>query len=72
MTNLLQQAFEKAASLSDDLQDQIGQEVLEEIEGEACWDETLATTQDKLEILAERAEKEYLAGKTVEMGFDEL
>ena len=72
MTKLLQQAFEKAASLSDDLQDQIAQEVLEEINGEARWDQTLATTQDKLEILAERAEKAYRGGKTSEMGFDEL
>ena len=72
MTNLLQQAFEKASSLSDDLQDQIAQEVLEEIDGEARWDQTLAATQNKLELLAERAEKAYRAGKTKEMGFDEL
>ncbi len=72
MTNLLQQAFEKAASLSDDLQDQIAQEVLEEIDGEARWDQTLAVTQDQLDILAERAEKAYHSGQTKEMGFDEL
>jgi len=72
MTKLLQQAFEKAASLSDDLQDQLAQEVLEEVDGEARWDQTLAATQDKLELLAEKAEKTYRAGKTKEMGFDEL
>ncbi|MBM4050238.1 MAG: hypothetical protein FJ279_34515 [Planctomycetes bacterium] len=72
MTKLLSQAFERAARLSDDLQDQLAQELLEEIEWESRWDETLARSQDKLERLADSAVQEYRAGKTKEMGFDDL
>jgi hypothetical protein len=69
MTNLLKQAFEKAATLSDDLQEQLARQILEELEAEARWDATLASSQDKLDQLAEKAEREYRAGKTKEMGF---
>ena len=72
MTKLLTEAFEKASSLPEDLQDQLAQEFLEEIAWEARWDETLAGSQDKLDRLAEKAGQEYRAGKTKEMGFDEL
>lgn len=72
MTKLLTEAFERASSLAEDLQDQLAQEFLEEIAWEARWDQTLAGSQDKLDRLAEKAEREYRAGKTKEMGFDEL
>jgi hypothetical protein len=72
MTNLLSQAFEKASSLSADLQDQLAQELLEEIEGESRWNETLENSQDKLEKMAEKAAREYREGRTKEMGFDEI
>jgi hypothetical protein len=72
MTHLLSQAFEKASSLSDELQNQLAEELLDEIEGESKWDETLASSQDKLEQMAEKAAREYREGKTVEMGIDEL
>jgi hypothetical protein len=72
MTKLLAQAFEKAAGLPDDIQDQLAEEMLEEIEWESRWDHTLANSQEKLERLADRAAREYRAGKTKEMGFDEL
>ncbi len=68
MTKLLAQAFEKASSLSEELQDQLAQELLEQLSWEAKWDETLAASQDKLDRLAEEAEREYRAGKTKEMG----
>jgi hypothetical protein len=35
-------AFQKASELSEDLQNQHAQELLEEIEGEAQWDSALA------------------------------
>jgi hypothetical protein len=72
MTNLLTKAFEKASTLPDDLQDQLAQELLEEIDWEARWDSTLNGSQERLELLAEKAEQDYRAGKTKEMGFDEL
>ena len=72
MTNLLTQAFQQAAGLPENLQDQLAQEVMEEIEYERRWDKTLAESQDKLDQLAEKALAEYKAGKTKEMGIDEL
>lgn len=72
MTNLLSQAFEKAAKLPESLQDQLAEELLEELGGESRWDETFANSQDKLERLAEKAARQHREGKTKEMGFDEL
>ena len=72
MTRLLTQAFKKASELPDDIQDQLAEELLEEIEWESRWDDTLARSQEKLDELAGKAEREYHAGKTQEIGFDEL
>ena len=72
MTKLRAQAFERAGQLPQDLQDQLAQELLEEIEWESCWHRTLASSQEKLERLADKAEQEYRAGKTRELGFDDL
>jgi hypothetical protein len=72
MTKLLNHAFEKASGLPEDLQDQLAREFLEELEWESRWDETLASSQEALERLAEQAEQEYQAGETKEMGFDDL
>jgi len=68
MTKLLTRAFEKASTLSKDLQDPIARELLEEFEWEARWDQTLSRSQEKLDHLAEKAEQEYRAGKTKEIG----
>ena len=72
MTKLLAEAFQKASRLPKSVQDQLAQELLEEIEWESRWDETLAKSQDKLDRMADKALQEYKAGKTKEMGFDEL
>jgi len=72
MTKLLTRAFRQASHLPEDLQDQLAHELLDELEWESRWDRTLADSQDKLEQLAAKAEREYHAGKTKEMGFDEL
>jgi hypothetical protein len=72
MTKLLASAFEKASRLPDDLQDQLAQELLEEIDWESRWDATLESSQNTLQMLAEKAEREYRASKTQEIGFDEL
>jgi len=72
VTWLLTQAFNKAARLSDDLQDQLARQLLDEIEGESRWDRTLAESAEQLDQLAEKAEQEYRAGNTREIGFDEL
>ncbi len=72
MTKLLTKAFEEASRLPRTLQDQLAKELLGEIEWESQWDETLAKTGSQLDKLAEKAVREYRAGKTKEMGFDQL
>jgi hypothetical protein len=72
MTNLLTKAFEKASALPEDLQDQLAEEFLEEMDWERRWDQTLAKSPDLIDRLADRAEENFRAGKSVEMGFDEL
>ena len=72
MTALLQQVFEKASKLPENLQDELAKEFLEEIEWEMKWDHTLAESQDVLEQMTIKAMQEYEEGKTQEMGFDEL
>jgi hypothetical protein len=75
MTQLLTEAFQQASQLPESLQDQVAQEireVLEEVESEGRWDETLAASQDQLDRLGQKALEEYRAGRTKEMGFDEL
>ena len=71
MTKLLAQAFEKASELPDNLQDELAHALLEELAGEAQWDRTLEQSAEALDKMAEEALKEYRAGRTREMGFDE-
>lgn len=72
MTKLLAEAFERASELPDELQDEFARQLLEELAREAKWDQTLAESADSIDAMAEEALKEYRAGKTREMGFDEL
>jgi len=72
VTELLARAFEKASRLPRDLQNQLAQELLDEIAWESSWDKTLEDSQDKLDRLAEKAEREYQAGRTEEQGIDDL
>jgi hypothetical protein len=72
MTALLQEAFDKASTLPEDVQELLAKELLEEIEWETQWDRTLADSQPLLDQLTEKAMREYKEGKTEEKGFDEL
>jgi hypothetical protein len=72
MTKLLKQAFEEAAKLPDEAQDQLATHLLQELADEARWDAALAASASKLERLAAEALEEYRAGKTEELGFDQL
>ena len=72
MTTLLQEAFEKASKLPPGTQDLLAREILDEIDGEARWDETLANSQPLLEKMAQSALEKHRAGKTRQAGFDEL
>lgn len=72
MTRLLAKAFEEASRLPEGVQDEIATTLLAEIEGEGHWDETLASTPDVLEKLADKALADFKAGRTRKMGFDDL
>tara|TARA_Y100000294_G_C8480706_1_gene306610 strand:+ start:294 stop:512 length:219 start_codon:yes stop_codon:yes gene_type:complete len=72
MNKLLTKAFEKAGKLPHEIQDEIAKNLLEDIEGETRWDQTLEKSHDKLAKLSDMALKEFKAGKTKKMGFDEL
>jgi hypothetical protein len=72
MTRLLTKAFEEASRLPDVDQDEIAMRLLEEIEGEDRWDETLAKSPDALGKLADKALEDFKAGRTKKLGFDDL
>jgi hypothetical protein len=72
MTELLKKAFEQASQLPDRLQDEVARQLLEDIEGDLLWDDTLTRSQDQLEKMADRALQELRAGRTRKGGFDNL
>ena len=72
MTAQLKKAFAKAALLPKELQEELARQLLEDIEGELKWEETLAKSQPLLNKMAAEARREKRAGKTVPKGFDEL
>jgi hypothetical protein len=72
MTQPLAKAFQEASQLPENLQDELAERLLEDIEGEARWDETLASSPQALEKLADKAIQEFKAGRTKKMGFDDL
>lgn len=59
MTTLLTKAFEKVSALPDTMQDAIALELLEEIEWEKEWDKTISKSSIELDILAEKALREF-------------
>ena len=74
MTELLKQAFIEAQKLSNDLQDELAQQLLEDIENELKWQESLSNSDAELSILEEMAQMALIEdreGKTEEKGFGE-
>lgn len=72
MTELLEQAFKEAQKLSNYLQDELAQQLLEDIENELKWQESLSNSDVELGVLKEMAQKaliEEREGKTEEKGF---
>lgn len=64
MTDLLERAFAKAATLPEVEQDALAALILAEIESEQRWQQTFADSQDVLTQLADEALAEHRAGKT--------
>jgi hypothetical protein len=72
MTALLERAFHKASRLSQAAQEQLAEQLLDDINGEAKWDKTLENSQNTLEKMARKALAAKRKGKTTRKGFDEL
>jgi DNA mismatch repair ATPase MutS len=74
MTQLLEKAFKEAQKLSNDLQDEIAHQLLEDIRNELAWLETLANRDIDLDVLQKMAQVALIEdqeGKTEEKGFGE-
>ncbi len=72
MTTLLEQAFKEAQKLSRELQDEIAQQLLEDIQNELKWQETLCEPNLDIDIIQQMAQvalAEDEEGKTEEKGF---
>ena len=72
MTRLLERAFAEVSKLPEEAQDRVAAQLLDELADEAKWDAAFAASADKLEKLAAEALEEYRAGRTEELGFDQL
>jgi len=64
MTLLLSKAFKELSKLPKSVQAEIASELLGDIESEIKWDKALSESQDKLEKLADKALKDFKAGRT--------
>jgi len=74
MTKLLEKAFQEAQKLSDNLQNEIAQQLLTDIENELKWQETLADPDINLNVLSKMAQAALIEdqeGKTEAKGFGE-
>ena len=72
MTELLQKAFDRAATLPPEEQDAFGALFLSELESERRWDELFARSPGLLERLAAEAIAEDDAGLTEPLDPDNL
>jgi histidinol-phosphate/aromatic aminotransferase/cobyric acid decarboxylase-like protein len=64
MTKSLKQAFEAAARLPDQDQEELAAAILDELAAEERWAAALAGSGDTLEKLADEALSEHAAGRT--------
>lgn len=72
MTKLLDQTFAEAANLPESIQDRLAASWLQDVADEAKWAESFEASAAKLEEMAADALEEYRAGRTEELGFDQL
>lgn len=64
MTKLLEKAFKEASKLPEVEQNAFAKWVMDELEAEAKWQETFASSEDILDKLADQALAEHKAGKS--------
>jgi hypothetical protein len=64
MTELLEEALRKVATLPREEQDAIASQIIETLQDEAAWKEKLARSSKKLRRLAKEAREEHRRGET--------
>ena len=64
MTELLEEALRKVATLPQEEQDAIASQIIETLQDEAAWKEKLARSPEKLRRLAKEAREEHRRGET--------
>jgi hypothetical protein len=64
MTKLLESVFAQAARLSAEEQDAFARFVMAELQSDAKWSASFASSQDELASLAQEAAADYKAGRT--------
>ena len=72
MTKLLEEAFAKAALLSDREQDVFARCIMDELDSEQRWCRAFETSQGRLAELAREAVEDDLAGRTEPLDPDRL
>lgn len=72
MTKLLEKAFKKAQELPEVEQNRVAEWLMSELEEDAKWDASFASSGDALAKLAAEALAEHRAGKTVPLDPDQL
>ena len=74
MTQLLAHAFEKAAALPEEDQDEVARRLLEDLDGDARWDELFARPESDawLTKMADEALADHRAGKTTPLDPNDL
>jgi hypothetical protein len=72
MTTLLEQAIDKLRELPNSEQDAMAAIILDELADEDRWDAAFARSQDRLAEIAEQVRADVRAGRTRDIGIDEL
>lgn len=72
MTQLMEKALIEIRKLPTEEQNTIAAWILEELESERKWGESLAESEDLLSQLADKALKEHRTGETKSLDLDEL
>jgi len=72
MTKALKKAFDAASRLPEPDQDRLAGAILEELTLTQRWEDTLASSQEPLERLADEALAEHRAGRTERLDPDAL
>jgi hypothetical protein len=72
MTALLEQAIDKLRELPSTEQDAMAAIILDELADEDRWDAAFARSQDRLAEIAEQVRADIRAGRTRDIGIDEL